>query len=113
MTREQTRVLNFLKERQGSWCNARDLVISTEACAYCRVISELRTLGYQIENKVERDGRKTINGFYMLLTERQQVAHALANGKKVARERLEAALKDDDQPMLFADMKKGPHRDDG
>jgi hypothetical protein len=102
MTKEQTRMLAFLTEHKGSWVNARELVIATEACAYCRVISELRALGYQIENKVERDGRKTINGFYMLLSERQAVAFALANGKKVTRERIEAL---DNEPTLF-DLKK-------
>jgi hypothetical protein len=56
MTREQTRVLGFLKERQGMWCNARDLVIATEAMSYCRVIRELRSMGFAIENRIERDG---------------------------------------------------------
>jgi hypothetical protein len=111
MTKEQTRVLNFLKERQGSWCNARDLVISTEAMAYCRVIRELRALGYPIENRVQRDGRKIINGFYMLLTDRQALAFDLANSKPVTRERM-AAVMNEQQPTLFGDIAP-VHKDDG
>ena len=53
MTKEQTRMLAYLTEHVGSWVNAREL--TPIACAYCRVIRELRAMGHHIANRVERD----------------------------------------------------------
>jgi hypothetical protein len=48
----------------------------------------------------------------LLLTERQSVAFALANGKPVSRERIDA-LKDDDGEQLALFNVKKTHSDDG
>jgi hypothetical protein len=46
-----------------------------------------------------------------LLSPRESAAYRIGRGQVVTKAEIEG-LKDDDQPMLFADMKKGPHRDE-
>ena len=111
MTKEQTRMLAYLTEHVGSWVNAREL--TPIACAYCRVIRELRAMGHHIANRVERDGRKTRAGFYMLCTPRQVAAFAIGAGEPVKPEQIAAAMKDDAQPNLFSEPLPERHRDNG
>ena len=111
MTKEQTRMLDLLTAQKGTWVNAREL--TPIACAYCRVIRELRAMGHVILNRVERDGRKTRAGFYMLATDRQAAAAKIGAGQTPTKAEMHAAQRDVSEPTLFDLNPLDTHRDLG
>ena len=111
VTKEQTRMLSLLTEHKGAWVNAREL--TPIACAYCRVIRELRAMGHCILNRVVRDGKKTRAGYYMLADARQAAAAKIGAGVALTQADRDAAANDHREPTLFDMSEFGAHRDEG
>ena len=100
---QRQKLLSLLQSRRGEWIPSYEIA-AEGGLQYGARLLELRRAGWVIESRTQRVRTRahsvTVHSWFMLLTDRQAVAFALANGKKVTRERIEA-LRDDDQPMLF------------
>ena len=99
MSREEQRILQLLTDHIGSWVDSRSL--SLIALQYPRVVKQLRERGHVILNHVDRVGRKSVRGSYMLCTARQAVAVKIGRNTPVGQREREAAANDDTQPALF------------
>jgi|HubBroStandDraft_6_1064221.scaffolds.fasta_scaffold171851_3 hypothetical protein len=79
MSREEQRILALLTENIGNYVDSRRL--SEIALQYPRVVKQLRAMGHHIINHVDRVGRKSIRGRYMLCTPRQIVGFKIGMGE--------------------------------
>jgi len=109
MSREEQKILALLTENIGNYVDSREL--SLIALQYPRVIKQLREqYGYVIINHVDRVGRKSVRGRYMLCTDRQAAAFAIGQGKSTQK-MLDAAARDESETTLFDLTPFDKHRD--
>ena len=112
MSKEQQKILALLTEHIGCWVDCREL--SAIATQYCRVIKELRDEhGHVILNRVQREGRRTVRGYYMLATPRQIAAGKIGAGTPLTQADRDAAAADHSEPTLFDLAPFDSHRDLG
>jgi hypothetical protein len=113
---QRERVLQLLLSRRGEWIPAVE-VAEAGGLQYGARLYEIRhDLGYEVESRTERvrTGRHSVikRSWFKLLTERETMAHRLANSEKVTREEIERVQRDETQPTLFGDITP-MHKDEG
>jgi hypothetical protein len=105
---QRQRVLQLPMSRRGEWVPAAE-VAEAGGLQYGARLYELRhEQNYQIESRTERvrtGARSHIKrSWFKLLTEREAMAHRLANGEKVTHEEIERLQRDEAQATLFGDI---------
>jgi hypothetical protein len=112
---QRERVLQLLLSRRGEWIPAAEIA-EAGGLQYGARLFELRhEQNYRIESRTERvrtGARSHIKrSWFKLLTEREAMAHRLANGEKVTQEEIERVQRDETQATLFGDIAP-MHRDE-